>query len=484
MQIARELAGYSLGGADLLRRAMGKKDARIMAEQKSKFVAGAVLKDVPQRTAEEIFSLIEKFAEYGFNKSHSAAYALVSYQTAWLKAHHPAAYMCAVLTAEMADTDKLVKMIDECRQMALEILPPDINRSGYEFSVVDGRTIRYGLGAIKGVGHAAIEGVLADRASSGHFSDLYDFCRRIDSHKLNRRVLEALIQAGAIDGLGGNRATLLHNLPQALAHAGQHLQASAAGQVDLFGLDAGSGSDVAGHALTEVPEWPEAQRLQAEKNTLGLYLTGHPIRAFAAELKGIVSGSIADLVSDIPAVSENRGENGFGAAPGRNVTIAGLVVDKRRIRNGNRLILTLDDESGRADCVLFEDRAREYEPILQIDRLLIVQGRLSFDEYSDRYRINPQQVMDIDAARTRYAQRILLKADALAGKRLDAFEACLAQYRHNAGCPVTLRYHNGQARADLNLDDAWRVRVCEGLVGDLRRLLGQNSVHVIYRRPA
>jgi DNA polymerase III subunit alpha len=482
MQIAQVLAGYTLGGADLLRRAMGKKDAKIMAEQHSKFVSGAVANGVEQRVAEEIFSLVEKFAEYGFNKSHSAAYALVTYQTAWLKTHYPAAFMCAVLTEEMSSTDKLVKMIDGCRRMDITILQPDINSSDYVFTVVDAKTIRYGLGAIRGVGQAAVEGVLADRAKQGAFANLDDFCSRIDLHKLNRRVLETLIHAGALDTLGPTRAGLIQALPKALAQAERRTADLNAGQVDLFGGAAATAVAAQGHD-TVVPEWPEAERLRLEKNTLGLYLTGHPILMYQAELQPIVSGRLVDLIQEVAGSGEATG-NGYGRnAGGRSVVIAGLLVDKRRIKSGNRVVLTLDDQSERVECVLFEDKAREYEPLLQPDNLLIVQGRLSYDDYGDRYRINPQSLTDLEGARRLYAARILLNAPQSMKLDLDALEQCLGKYRRSSGCLVTLRYHNGRARAELTLDEAWKVQVSEALLGDLRHLFGHNAVHVQYRRP-
>ena len=487
MQIAQILAGYTLGSADLLRRAMGKKDSKTMAEQQSKFVTGAVHNGVKQRVAEEIFGLIEKFAEYGFNKSHSAAYALVTYQTAWLKAHYPAAYMCAVLTEEMGNTDKLVRMIDGCRRLGISILPPDINSSDFVFSVVDGQTIRYGLGAIRGVGHAAVEGVLADRADNGRFSDLDDFCSRVDLHKLNRRVLEILIQAGALDSLGQSRAGLIQDLPRALSQAERRAADRSAGQVDLFGNAPPDHARAQATAL-QVSEWPEAERLRLEKNTLGLYLTGHPIQMYEAELQPIVSGRLADLIQEVAQSGESPtrsyGPGGYGKNDGKSVVIAGLLVDKRRIKSGNRIVLTLDDQTERVECVLFEEKAREYEALLQPDSLLIVQGRLSYDDYGDRYRIMPQSLTDLDGARQLYASRILLNAPSAASLDLDALERCLDKYRRNSGCPVTLRYHNGLARAELTLDEAWKVQVSEALLGDLRRLFGPKAVQVLYRRPA
>ncbi|HFC53435.1 MAG TPA: DNA polymerase III subunit alpha, partial [Gammaproteobacteria bacterium] len=291
MQIAQVLAGYSLGAADLLRRAMGKKKPEEMARQRAVFTEGALKRGVDEKTATHIFDLMEKFAGYGFNKSHSAAYALVSYQTAWLKAHYPAAFMAAVISSDMDHTDKVVTFIDECHDMGLEVLPPDVNRCHYHFTITGERTILYGLGAIKGVGEGVIEAIVRARESGGEFSDLFDFCRRLDLKKVNRRVLEALIRAGAMDSLGPNRATLMDALPDAIRIAEQYLRDTAVGQSDLFGI-CDSGAPAAGGKYRVQREWEEEQRLRGEKETLGLYLTGHPIERYLPELKQFISSRI------------------------------------------------------------------------------------------------------------------------------------------------------------------------------------------------
>ncbi|HSH41769.1 MAG TPA: DNA polymerase III subunit alpha, partial [Arenicellales bacterium] len=317
MQIAQVLAGYTLGGADLLRRAMGKKKPEEMAKQREIFTQGAQERGVAAKTATYIFDLMEKFAGYGFNKSHSAAYALVSYQTAWLKAHYPAAFMAAVLSADMDNTDKVVTLIDECRDMQLGVIPPNVNRSMYRFTAEGVETVVYGLGAIKGVGQGAIESMIAEREASGPFADLFDFCRRVDLRKLNRRVLEALVRAGALDEIGSNRATLMARLPMALKLAEQHVRDADLGQNDLFG---GSGPAPVDKPLelVELPEWAEDERLTGEKETLGLYLSGHPICRYEAELAHMTSGRIAEVVPDVvpTAAGNGRGQE-------RSVTLAG-----------------------------------------------------------------------------------------------------------------------------------------------------------------
>ena len=255
MQIAQVLAGYSLGSADMLRRAMGKKKAEEMAQQRQFFLEGAARRGIDDKTAGPIFDLMEKFAEYGFNKSHSAAYALVAYQTAWLKAHYPAAFMAAVLSADMDNTDKIVGLIDECRDMNLTVLPPDVNHSKIRFTVADEKTIRYGMGAIKGVGEAALAGIVEERESGEAFSSLYDFCRRVDMKKINRRVMDALVKSGALDDLGGHRASLEASLTKATRIAEQHRRDMDSGQNDMFGLMVSEPTETEDEPLDDVPEW-------------------------------------------------------------------------------------------------------------------------------------------------------------------------------------------------------------------------------------
>ncbi|MES1925173.1 DNA polymerase III subunit alpha [Salinisphaera sp. T31B1] len=478
MQIAQVLAGYSLGSADLLRRAMGKKKPEEMAKQRGGFLEGAVANGVAEDTAAYIFDLVEKFAGYGFNKSHSAAYALLTYQTAWLKTHYPADFMSAVLSADMDHTDKVVIMIDECHRMEIEVAPPDVNASEYDFSVVDDATIRYGLGAIKGVGRGAIESIIDERRTGGAFANLYDFCRRIDTGKANRRALEALIKAGALDALGPNRASLAWGLTRALAAAEQDRHAASAGQNDMFGL--AEDAETAGPPLETRPEWPEDERLRAERDTLGLYLTGHPIRAWEDELALMTGGKIADQVAAMPRPEEGGGRNRRGQK--RAAVVAGLVVEVRRMKKGRRIIVVLDDGSGRIECPLFEDKAAEYGHLLSADKLVIVDGKLSFDDFTDGFRLNAETVMDIDGARERYASRILLQLRASRGVDVDALAGCMHRYRaEEAGCDVVVRYANDQARAVLTLGDT-RVRVCDGLLTDLRHLVGADRVQVRYRR--
>ncbi len=473
MAVARELAGYSLGAADQLRRAMGKKDMKKMADHRPIFVAGAVERGVDEDLAGRIFDLIAEFAKYGFNKSHSVAYALLAYQTAYLKAHYPAAFMCAVLTADMDHTEKVVPLIEECRRLELEVVPPDVNASAYEFTAsADGESIRYGLGAVKGVGQGAIEGILEARKVGGRFSDLVDFCVRIDVKRANRRTLEALVRAGALDALGVNRPSLLAALPNALAAADQHHTARAAGQNDLFGGGGNTASHVPAIDMPELRDWDDGERLQGEKETLGLYLTGHPIEGYRTLLSGLINGTIAQAKERADPQARRRG--------GEQLRIAGLVVDV--IQRAGRAIVRLDDGTGQLECTLFSEKAEQFRHLLHEDRLLIAVGNLSFDSYSEDFRMNPKELMDLDEAMSRFGRGLRLTWKTSPQEQFDQLEACLAANRVEEGARIRVDYLNGRAQAELSFGPDWQVAVSEQLVRQLTELCGENGVQVRYRQ--
>jgi DNA polymerase-3 subunit alpha len=466
MQISQVVGGYTLGGADLLRRAMGKKKPEEMAKQRSIFLEGAGKLGFDLDKAGALFDLMEKFAGYGFNKSHSAAYALVSYQTMWLKAHYPAAFMAAVLSADMDNTDKVVTLIEECRAMGLDVVPPSVNTSAHKFTVRDGAIV-YGLGAIKGVGEQAIAGIVEERLAKGPFRDLFDFCRRIDLKKANRRVLEALIRAGALDGLGANRATLMAALPQALKLAEQDSKNSEAGLADLFGFDSAVLVDSPA-SYDPVPEWEEDFRLQGEKETLGLYLTGHPINQFLDELKRFTSCRIADLKPQRK----------------QSVVVAGLVVGVRTMQNkrGDRMgFVTLDDRSGRIEIAAFAEAYQRFRDQLVKDRVLVVEGEVNIDEYSGGLRMQATEIYEMDQARERYARRIVLRLDhSRAGNGLlPSLEKTLAPFREGR-CPIRVHYRNQSAQTPIDLGEAWNVRPAQELLQRLRHLLGEENVRLEY----
>ncbi len=484
MQIAQVLSGYTLGGADLLRRAMGKKKPEEMAKQRAGFVDGAVERGVEAGRAAWIFDLIEKFAGYGFNKSHSAAYALLSYQTAWLKAHYPAAFMAAVLSSDIDHTDKVVTLIDECNNIGLTILPPDVNASLHAFTVADLKTIRYGLGAIRGVGEGAVEALVAERTAHGPFRDLEDLCRRLDLSKLNRRVLEALIRAGSLDRLGSNRATLMAHLGAAMQAGEQAARARDAGQVDFFGVALAApprAEASAARSQPQLPEWSEMLRLAGERETLGLYLTGHPISRFEKELPRLVSGRLADFASERPPAA-GEGNRFFG---GRVVTAAGLVLELRK--RGNRTSFILDDRTGRIEVSLFEDVWNQYKDLVVKDALVLVEGNLRFDEFSDAWRIAGKRILSLDAVRESQARRLVLRWPARAGQDPQGIAARLAELLAPArpgDCEVLIRYQRPDARCLVALGAAWSVRPGAELIEKLESLVGPDGLQLLYDVPA
>jgi DNA polymerase III subunit alpha len=476
MQIAQVLAGYTLGGADLLRRAMGKKKPEEMAKQRSIFVDGSVARGVDQKQAAHIFDLMEKFAGYGFNKSHSAAYALLSYQTGYLKAHYPAAFMAAVLSADMDHTDKVVTLIKECADIGLQVKPPDVNHSRYEFAVGGERTIRYGLGAVRGVGRGAVEELLAQRVAHGPYKSIEDLCRRLDLQKTNRRVLEALIRSGSLDGLGANRATLMQRLPTAMQLGDQNSKAHQAGQNDMFGLAADDRAQVVVPLRTpELPDWSEAVRLQGERATLGLYLTGHPIGQFEAGLNRFVSHRIGDLISDRPMDTVR-----FGG--GKAVTVAGLIDEVKK--HGPRTILSLDDRTGRLEVTLFEDVFQRYRDLVAKDALVLVEGSLRFDEFSDAWRLSAKKITELDKVREQQARRVVLKWAARpdSNAQLGRLAEILTPFRPGP-CPITVEYTGVQACGALTLGPDWTVRASRELLEKLETLVGRGSVQVVYGPP-
>jgi DNA polymerase III subunit alpha len=475
MQIAQVLAGYTLGGADLLRRAMGKKKAEEMAQQRSVFVQGSVERGVREYTAAHIFDLMEKFAGYGFNKSHSAAYALLSYQTAYLKAHYPAQFMAAVLSADMDHTDKVVTLIKECSDMSLAVLPPDVNTSSYEFTACGERSIRYGLGAVRGVGRGAVDALIGEREARGSYRTLEEACRRLDLQKVNRRVLEALLRSGSLDNLGANRATLMERLSCAMQLGDQRTRAHQAGQNDLFGLAGDErAASVPVRSAPPLPEWSEAVRLTGERETLGLYLTGHPLARYESSLPAMVSHRIGDLVSERPAPSLESGR--FGG--GRTVTVAGLVDEVKK--RGPRVILTLDDRTGRIEVMLFEETWFKHREVIVKDALLLIEGLLRFDEFSDGWRLSARRISDLDEVRARLAQRLVIRCAHGEAAQLVASLATALEPHRPGPCPITIEYSGSEASGALTLADSWSVRVSRALLEQLESLPGLAAVQVVY----
>ncbi len=469
MQIAQVLAGYTLGGADMLRRAMGKKNPIEMAKQRGGFEYGAKLRGIDSELSVKIFDLVEKFAGYGFNKSHSAAYALVSYQTLWLKAHYPAEFMAAVMTADMDNIDKIVVLVDECRRMGLKILPPDINSGQYRFHVNHKGEIVYGIGAIKGVGEGPIAAMIEARNSGEkkYFNDLFDLCARSNTKKLHRRMLEKLIMSGACDRLGPHRAALMQSLSDALKTSDQYTKAASIGQADMFGVFSAIPDQVE-RSYAHAPRWSDQMVLDGERETLGLYLTGHPITQYLKEIEHYASGK---RLKDIHLTDRNK-----------MMTVAGLVISTRLIatKRGHQIgIYTLDDRSGRLEVVLFSDTLEKYQHLLEKDRILITSGQITFDDFSGGLKMIAHKVMDISEARKKYARSLAISLEER--KINDHLLSCLRQslklYRSDA-TPVNLYYQRENARAKLCFGTAWRVMPTNRLLIELRTLVGSDQVEL------
>ncbi len=486
MQIAQVVGGYSLAEADLLRRAMGKKKPEEMAEQREIFIAGALKGGTSKEQAGNLFDLMEKFAGYGFNKSHAAAYALIAYQTAYLKAHHPAAFMAATLSGDMDNTDKVrIFYLDALQQYApqqddkerarIRVLPPDVNSSAYVFSPVDEQTIAYGLGAIKGTGEAAISNIVKAR-ESGPFKDLFDFCRRVDKRIVNRRTVEALIRAGAFDSINDHRASLMSSVDAALASADQ--QARAANQNSLFGHDEADSVLLEKHA--DVPRWRLREQLAHEKSSLGFYLGGHPYQEFSDELADFIKVKLSDLTPQF--IGQTNGQasgSGHGSRRGVPVVLAGIVAGLRiqQTRRGRMAIITLDDGGAQVEMTVFNELFEASRPWIREDELLVVRGKAALDEYSGNVRVGAEELFDFASARSAFAQQLALRCNGNAS--VAQLKELFTPYR-DGKCPVQIHYRNDFASCQLRLGDAWQVTLHDDLLRDLRELLQEENVRVVY----
>jgi DNA polymerase-3 subunit alpha len=471
MQIAQELAGYTLGGADMLRRAMGKKKPEEMAKQRDVFERGAVTRGVDAELAMKIFDLVEKFAGYGFNKSHSAAYALVSYQTAWLKAHYPAQFMAAVMSSELDNTDKIVVFVEECRSMKQALKLPDVNQGQYMFTVNDQDEIIYGLGAIKGLGEGPIENILDAREREGPFTDLFDFCARTDPRKVNRRAIEALVRSGAFDSLGVERWVLMASLDDALRAAEQSASNRDSGIDDLFGEVVpcqGDGSTDVYAPFRSVRPWSGRERLGGEKETLGLYVTGHPIDEYEAEVRKFAPVRIADLRAD------KQGSQ----------VVAGLIVATRTMktkRGDTMAVLQLDDRSARIEVTVYADTYNEHRELLGKDQIVIVEGSVAHDDYSGSLAMRAKSVRSLLQARQNYASELTIevRAELVDEKLTDWLEKTLAG-AGGGSCPVSLIYRQPRNSARVRLGERWQVVPSDELLQELREFVGAERVALHY----
>ena len=445
-----------------------------MAKQRAGFEEGAINRGVDAELAMRIFDLVEKFAGYGFNKSHSAAYALVSFQTLWMKTHFPAQFMAAVMSADMDNTEKIVTLVDECQNMGIDLLPPDVNAGQYKFTVNDDDQIVYGIGAIKGVGQGPIEAIIEARNTNGLFVDLFDFCARLDLKKTNKRILEKLIKSGAMDSLGPksdkgpHRAALFETLPDAIRAADQHAKAQALGQDDLFGLINEEPDDTR-QAFKVCPYWPEETWLDGEKETLGLYLTGHPINRYLTEIKHYGSGRLVSL--------QPKGKDNVSVAIGLVIAVR-VLVNKR----GRRwALVTLDDKSARMDIRLFPDDYDTFADLLTTDAILVCKGQVSFDDYSGGITMTARDIMTIADARETYVKSLDISIDKsmISSTFIEDFTKVLSPYKDGT-CPIRVFYRREEAEGILELGVQWRITPTDLLLYRLKTLLGDDSIRLAF----
>ncbi len=465
MQIAQTLAGYSLGSADILRRAMGKKKPEEMAKQREFFISGAEKRNISNDISAHIFDLMEKFAGYGFNKSHSAAYALIAYQTAWLKTHFPAEFMAAVLSSDMDNTDKVAGFIEECQHMKLRINHPNVNRGFYKFTVNDEGEIEYGIGAIKGAGLAAIELIVSERECHGDFPNLFEFCQRLDIHKVNRRVLDALIYSGAMDIFQVPRARIFASIDKALKFAEQEARNRLMGQVDLF---AGVPADDRDSDYVEASNWDELTQLKSEKAVLGLYLSGHPLHAYQAEIKCFGTVNIVDL-------ARHRQQQ---------VSIAGILISLRKLitRSGKRMaVATFEDQTGRSEVAIFSKLYDSMMMQLEIDHVFVVKAKVEDDEFTKGVRLVAESMQLLDDLREKAIKRLVITV-----KSHDEVESLLSHLpsllESNRGghCPIFIDYKGEGANAHLKLGDTFNVSASARLIESLKKICGHESVLAEY----
>lgn len=459
MQAAQVIGGYSLGGADLLRRAMGKKKPEEMVKHREIFAKGAEEKNIPRQKADEIFDYMEKFAGYGFNKSHAAAYALISYQTAWLKAHYPAEFMAATMSSELDNTDQLKHFYDDARANGISFLPPDINESDYLFTPNNQKQIRYALGAIKGTGEGAVASIIEARRQGGKFSGLLDFCERVGKEHMNRRTLEALIRGGAFDSIEPNRAMLLANIDLAMNNADQ--KAANANQGGLFDMMEDA---IAAIELADAPAWSESEKLAEEKTVIGFYLSGHPFGPYAEEVRQIAPARLGRL------------------KPQDNVRVAGFATAVRTMmgKRGKIAFVTLEDQSAQVEVMVTGQVLEESAGRLKADQVLIIECKISRDDYNggDALRIVANQVMTLQSARERYARSLSLYLRP--EHDITQLAALLTGHRKpdTAHIPLRLAYGNDAASGQLRIAPKWAVTPSAELFGELENLLGGRAVRV------
>ena len=478
MQMAQVMGGYTLGGADILRRAMGKKKHEEMEKQKAIFIAGAAERDVDEKTASDVFDLMAKFAGYGFNKSHAAAYSIVAYQTAWLKAHYTSEFMAAAMTNEMNDTKKLAVVLEEARHLGLELLPPDVNKSQARFTVENGK-IRFGLGAVKGVGLGAIEAIVSEREENGEFTSLFEFARRVDLRAVNKKAVESLTHVGAMDTLEGHRAQLAEAVEMAVQY-GQKAQANAAaGMISLFGEAGGDGAAGLEPSLPMAEPWPRSRLLKEERLLVGVYVSGHPLEAYTAETRAFASAQI----SDAPAIVEREGpvEDSWQARQNRpNHTFCGIIteVQHRTNKSGKPYAFAqFEDFSGQAEVVCFSNTYDRVQRYLQVDEIVLIKGQLELRGGSGKVIAN--DIIPMWKVREQMVKSLSIRIPAkdLQMEQVDALEALLQD--HRGGCKLYLDLiSEASPQPTRLLSRTFVVDPNNEVMQGLSRLFGRRSIVV------
>ena len=465
MQIANRLAGFSLGQADLLRRAMGKKKHQEMAALRDRFVQGAVERGYPEKKVVRVFDLMEQFAGYGFNKSHSAAYAVLAYVTAYLKAHYPVEFMAALLTCETGSTDKIVQYVNECRDRGISLLPPDIQNGFWPFSPA-GEAIRFGLGAIKNVGRNTVDAVVAARQDGGPFTSIFEFCERVDSRALNKRVLESLVKAGALDGWGARRAQLFEVIDRAMEAGQKHQRTRESGQHDLFGAIGETAFDPA--PLPDVPDWPESQKLAAEKEVLGLYLTGHPLRDYEAKLRDLGTLDTTRL-AELPAQQE--------------ISTAGILTAVRTARSKRGDLYatgTLEDLKGTVELLVFPEAFSRLSALWQQDAIVYVKGRLQVEE-NNPPRVIVSDLAPLDSVEPSLASAVVIRVRLGRPEKVNGSTArrLLEIFDEKPGEAMVRFELEREGDFEALLEPEHRVRPDRDFVARVQEICGRNSVRLI-----
>ena len=480
MEISRALANYTLGEADILRRAMGKKKKEEMENQRQKFLSGATENKIPEYIAESIFSKMEKFAGYGFNKSHSVAYAYISYQTALLKTYYPSEFLASALSSDMDNTDKVISLIKAAKEMGIKVVKPDINKSSFEFQALGDKVIIFGLGAIKGVGLNAVKHLISERDRNGQFNNIFEFCERVSHSSINIAAMDALIFSGACDLFDSNRIFLKKVLDKALTYGQKKQLTKTSGQTELFASD--TSSSVAKNVKLsekkfELTREIRLEVLQSEKKVLGLYLSGHPIAEYESEIKSMGFNPIGFYLNKInDGIKENYSEY---------VSLSGVIVDSRTQRVGSDRfinILSIDDSSGSIEVIIYPDVYDKYKEMLKENEILFVTGNISIDEYNGSLSIKASSVVDIDFARQNYSKKIelLITSDKTNDETIGKLMSILEPHK-NGKCPLIIKCISKQHVVPLSLDEQWHINPTSVLINNLTKLLGSENIIVKYQ---